>query len=110
MNDCQARVIAIHTSVAQIDDCRGWFLARVLHESTDLRAKLERCARLAITEAVRLGRMAGLRFVRTTLDRCSGTSVSKCNFRQLGWAADLTAYNEKTDTQILKKRNQSDWP
>jgi len=36
MDDCQTRVVSIHTAVAQIDDCRGWFLARVLHENAGL--------------------------------------------------------------------------
>jgi hypothetical protein len=36
MDDCQARVVSIHTSVAQIDDRRGWFLARILHENGGL--------------------------------------------------------------------------
>ena len=91
MDDSQARVVSIHTSVSQIDDRRAWFLARVLHENgglldlfvqgvpikrrtgvgsgsddkvafgrdryADLRAKLERRARLALAEAVHLGRM-----------------------------------------------------
>jgi hypothetical protein len=33
MDDCQLRVVAIHTAVAKIDDRRAWFLARVLHEN-----------------------------------------------------------------------------
>jgi hypothetical protein len=49
MDDCQARVVSIHTSVAQIDDCRGWSLARVLHENGGLfdlfvqRMPIKRC-------------------------------------------------------------------
>jgi hypothetical protein len=49
MNDGQARVVSIHTSVAQIDDRRGWFLARILHENGGLfdlfvqRMPIKRC-------------------------------------------------------------------
>jgi len=90
MDDCQSRVVAIHTPVAKIDHRRAWFLARVLHENgglldlfvqrvlikrrtgvgsgsddqvalggdrdADLRAKLERHARLPLAEALQLGR------------------------------------------------------
>ena len=52
MDDSQVRVVAIHTSVAQIDDRRAWFLARVLHENGGLLG-----TRLALAEAVHLGRM-----------------------------------------------------
>ena len=36
MDDCQLRVVAIHTAAAQIDECRAWFLDRVLHENAGL--------------------------------------------------------------------------
>jgi len=52
MDDCQARVVAIHTSVAKVDHRRAWFLARVLHENGGLLG-----TRLALAEAVHLGRM-----------------------------------------------------
>ena len=36
MDDCQVRVVAIHTSVAKIDHRRAWFRTRVLHENGGL--------------------------------------------------------------------------
>jgi hypothetical protein len=36
MDGRQVRVVAIHTSVAKVDDGRAWFLARVLHENRGL--------------------------------------------------------------------------
>jgi hypothetical protein len=36
MDDCRFRVVAFHTSVAQIDERLGWFLPRVLHGDVGL--------------------------------------------------------------------------